>query len=433
MFQLNGKTTDGLLKQAYELASVPDNRELDVLLSSGEQISISKLCILLNELGYNAVSLTGWQAGIFTNDSNQKAIIENIDTSRILAELSQRKIVVIAGFQGINKNLDITTLGRGGSDTTAVAVAAALNAKHCFIFSDVDGVYTTDPNKMPDAKKLTNLSYIEMMDIANEGARVLHNRCVEIGEKFNIPIITKSTFNNKSGSVINGKIEENVVKSIVKNDDILMFNIYNTNIIGHQKSYDINKCFLDIQKSLISSDILPIESIQNNCSGGDIYYNKSINLNQSNCSDGEIYHNKSINLGQSNCSDDDIYHNKSINLSQSNCSSGDIYHNKSISLSQENCSCVYTFLIKSADINKLNVLLNSKLKDFNSSITPITRISIVGYGITADNVIIDKILNITEQFEVNICCINITNTKIIFTFDKIVTNELLKKLHEELF
>ncbi len=379
MFQLNGKTTDGLLKQAYELASVPDNRELDVLLSSGEQISISKLCILLNELGYNAVSLTGWQAGIFTNDSNQKAIIENIDTSRILAELSQRKIVVIAGFQGINKNLDITTLGRGGSDTTAVAVAAALKAKHCFIFSDVDGVYTTDPNKMPDAKKLTNLSYIEMMDIANEGARVLHNRCVEIGEKFNIPIITKSTFNNKSGSVINGKIEENVVKSIVKNDDILMVNIYNTNIIGHQKSYEINKCFLDIQKSLISSDILPIESIQNNCSDGDVYHNKSINL------------------------------------------------------IQDSCSCVYTFLIKSADINKLNVLLNIKLKDFNSSITPITRISIVGYGITADNVIIDKILNITEQFEVNICCINITNTKIIFTFDKIVTNELLKKLHEELF
>lgn len=379
MFQLNGKTTDGLLKQAYELASVPDNRELDVLLSSGEQISISKLCILLNELGYNAVSLTGWQAGIFTNDSNQKAIIENIDTSRILAELSQRKIVVIAGFQGINKNLDITTLGRGGSDTTAVAVAAALKAKHCFIFSDVDGVYTTDPNKMPDAKKLTNLSYIEMMDIANEGARVLHNRCVEIGEKFNIPIITKSTFNNKSGSVINGKIEENVVKSIVKNDDILMVNIYNTNIIGHQKSYEINKCFLDIQKSLISSDILPIESIQNNRSDGDVYHNKSINL------------------------------------------------------IQDSCSCVYTFLIKSADINKLNVLLNIKLKDFNSSITPITRISIVGYGITADNVIIDKILNITEQFEVNICCINITNTKIIFTFDKIVTNELLKKLHEELF
>lgn len=379
MFQLNGKTTDGLLKQAYELASVPDNRELDVLLSSGEQISISKLCILLNELGYNAVSLTGWQAGIFTNDSNQKAIIENIDTSRILAELSQRKIVVIAGFQGINKNLDITTLGRGGSDTTAVAVAAALKAKHCFIFSDVDGVYTTDPNKMPDAKKLTNLSYIEMMDIANEGARVLHNRCVEIGEKFNIPIITKSTFNNKSGSVINGKIEENVVKSIVKNDDILMVNIYNTNIIGHQKSYEINKCFLDIQKSLISSDILPIESIQNNCSDGDVYHNKSINL------------------------------------------------------IQDSCSCVYTFLIKSADINKLNVLLNIKLKDFNSFITPITRISIVGYGITADNVIIDKILNITEQFEVNICCINITNTKIIFTFDKIVTNELLKKLHEELF
>jgi len=180
------------LKQAYELAKVPVDRELDVLLSSGEQISISKLSILLNELGYNSVSLTGWQAGIYTNNTNQNAIIESIDTYRILKELEQRKIVIIAGFQGFNDNLDITTLGRGGSDTTAVAVAAALNAKHCYIYSDVDGVYTTDPNKISSAQKLNTLSYVEMLDIANEGARVLHNRCVEIGEKFKIPIITKS-------------------------------------------------------------------------------------------------------------------------------------------------------------------------------------------------------------------------------------------------
>ena len=193
MFLLSGKTTDKLLNEAYELAKVPDNRELDVLLSSGEQVSISKLSILLNELGYKTISLTGWQAGIYTNNTNQNAIIENINTLRIIEELEKRKIVVVAGFQGINDNSDITTLGRGGSDTTAVAIAAALNAKHCYIFSDVDGVYTTDPNKMPDAKKLETLSYVEMLDIANEGARVLHNRCIEIGEKFNIPIITKST------------------------------------------------------------------------------------------------------------------------------------------------------------------------------------------------------------------------------------------------
>ena len=117
-------------------------------------------------------------------------------------ELDKRKIVIIAGFQGINENLDITTFGRGGSDTTAVAVAAALNAKHCYIFSDVDGVYTTDPNKVTIAKKLETLSYVEMLDIANEGAKVLHNRCVEVGQKFKIPIITKSTFNNKPGTII---------------------------------------------------------------------------------------------------------------------------------------------------------------------------------------------------------------------------------------
>ena len=224
LFLLNGKTTDKLLKEAYELAKVPSDRELDVLLSSGEQVSISKLSILLNEMGYKAVSLTGWQAGIYTNNTNQNATIENIDTSRISKELQEGKIVIIAGFQGFNDNLDITTLGRGGSDTTAVAVAAALKAKHCYIFSDVDGVYTTDPNKIPVAKKLETLSYVEMLDIADEGAKVLHNRCIEIGEKFNIPIITKSTFNNKSGSVINDKIEDKVVKSIVKNDDLLLVN-----------------------------------------------------------------------------------------------------------------------------------------------------------------------------------------------------------------
>ena len=215
-----GKTTDNLIKEAGELSSRPNDREMDMLLSCGEQITISKLSILLNRMGYNAISLTGWQAGIFTNNTNQDAIIEEIDTKRIEEELNQRKIVIVAGFQGINENTDITTLGRGGSDTTAVALSAALNAKHCYIFSDVDGVYTTDPNKVQTAKKLTSLSYKEMLDISSEGAKVLHNRCVEIAERYKIPIITKSTFNNKPGTLINDKIEGSTVKSIVKNDDI---------------------------------------------------------------------------------------------------------------------------------------------------------------------------------------------------------------------
>ncbi len=213
-----GKTTDKLIGEAKELAKEPNKRETAALISTGEQVSIAKLAIILDEMGHNAISLTGWQAGIKSSIANKCAIIENIDISRIEQELLDNKIVIIAGFQGINKNNDISTLGRGGSDTTAVAVAAAMNADKCFIFSDVDGVYTADPNKIKDAQKLKEISYKEMVDISNEGAKVLHDRSIVIGEKFNVPIVTKSTFNEKEGTKIIKKIEENKVKSIVKKD-----------------------------------------------------------------------------------------------------------------------------------------------------------------------------------------------------------------------
>ena len=213
-----GKTTDKLISEAKELSEEVKDREMDVLLSTGEQITTAKLSILLNKLGYKSISLTGWQAGIYTNNTNQNAIIEKINLSRINKELEDGNIVIVAGFQGINENMDITTLGRGGSDTTAVAISAALKAKNCYIYSDVDGVYSTDPNEIKNAKKLSALSYEEMHEISSEGAKVLHNRCVEIGEKFKIPIITKSTFNNEPGTVISDIIEENTIKSIVKKE-----------------------------------------------------------------------------------------------------------------------------------------------------------------------------------------------------------------------
>ena len=214
-----GKTTDKLINEAYELTEEVDKRELDALVSCGEQMSAAKLSILLNSLGFSSVSLTGWQAGIYTNNTNQDALIETINTERICSELESGNIVIITGFQGINENLDITTFGRGGSDTTAVAVAAALKAKNCYIFSDVDGIYSSDPNKVQGTKKLTKLSYDEMLELSNEGAKVLHNRCIEIGAKYNIPIITKSTFNDNYGTVIsNQKIEKNEIKSIIKKD-----------------------------------------------------------------------------------------------------------------------------------------------------------------------------------------------------------------------
>ena len=233
-----GKKTDQLLHEACELDKTPNSRELDVLLSSGEQVSISKLSILLNKLGYKAISLTGWQAGIFTNNTNQNAIIEHIDTSRIKNELSQGKIVIIAGFQGINSNSDITTLGRGGSDTTAISVAAALNAHECYIYSDVEGVFTSDPKKVANARKLKEISYDEMLDISNEGAKVLHNRCVEIGKKFNIPIIAKSTFKEDEGTVVNNKIESQTIKSLVKNDNLITLKI-KSDCINYMSTYNL--------------------------------------------------------------------------------------------------------------------------------------------------------------------------------------------------
>lgn len=214
-----GKTTDNLINEAYELAEDVNKRELDALVSCGEQMSSAKLSILLNSLGFNSVSLTGWQAGIYTNNTNHDAIIEDINTKRIKDELEKGNIVIITGFQGINENLDITTFGRGGSDTTAVAIAATLKAKNCYIFSDVDGIYSSDPNKVQNTKKLTKISYDEMLQLSNEGAKVLHNRCIEIGEKYKIPIITKSTFNNNYGTVISDeKIEKDEIKSIIKKE-----------------------------------------------------------------------------------------------------------------------------------------------------------------------------------------------------------------------
>lgn len=213
-----GKKTDALIKEAEELSLRPNKREYDALISVGEQISASKLAILLNYLGYQAISLAGWQAGIHTNVENQNAKIEYIDCSRIEKELEKGKIVVVTGFQGINDNNDITTLGRGGSDTTAVALAASLKAKQCYIYSDVDGIYSADPNKVEGTKKLTNISFEEMHSLSSEGAKVLHDRCVEIGEKYKLPIVTGSTFNNNPGTVISNKLEATGIKSIVKKD-----------------------------------------------------------------------------------------------------------------------------------------------------------------------------------------------------------------------
>lgn len=198
-----GNTTDNLIKEAKEINKNLDKRELDVLLSVGEQITISKLAMCLKKLGYNAVSLTGWQVPIKTDDKYGDANITKINLDKIYKELSQDKIVIIAGFQGINEeNGDITTLGRGGSDTTAVAIAAAINADRCDIYKDVDGIYNMDPKTKQTAFKFDRISYDEMLNLSNNGAKVLHNKSVELAKKYNVKIHVKALYNEFSTGTI---------------------------------------------------------------------------------------------------------------------------------------------------------------------------------------------------------------------------------------
>ena len=195
-----GKTTDTLIKLVGEITPTPQAREYDALVSTGENVSASLLAMSLQTLGIDAISLTGPQAGILTEELHSKAKILTIKTERILKELNNGKVVVITGFQGFNQNNDITTIGRGGSDTSAVALAAALGSEECEIFTDVDGVYTTDPRRVNDAQKITNISYEEMLELASMGAKVLHPRAVECAKENKIKLHVRSSFNQNEGT-----------------------------------------------------------------------------------------------------------------------------------------------------------------------------------------------------------------------------------------
>ena len=194
--------TDGLIKLAKDVTEDPDSRELDVLVSTGEQISVALFAMAVKAMGYDARSLLGFQVAIHTDDLFGKARIHDIETDRIIRNLDQGRIVTVAGFQGLDDHGDITTLGRGGSDTTAVALAAALKADVCEIFTDVDGVFTTDPNICPKAKKMDFISYEEMLEMASLGAKVLEIRSVEFAKKFEVPIHVRSTFTNERGTMV---------------------------------------------------------------------------------------------------------------------------------------------------------------------------------------------------------------------------------------
>ena len=217
-----GDTTDDLIEKAAEISKNPSKREMDMLLSTGEQISISLLAMAIHELGYPAISLTGWQVGLTTDASYSNARISKISADRIKKELEHKNIVVVAGFRGINKYEDITTLGRGGSDTSAVALAAALGADLCEIYTDVDGVYTADPRIVKNAKKMDVISFDEMLELASMGANVLHNRSVEMAKKYNVNLCVRSSLNNNEGTVVKevNNMEKMLVKGVAHDLDV---------------------------------------------------------------------------------------------------------------------------------------------------------------------------------------------------------------------
>ncbi len=206
-----GDTTDDLIEKAAEINPAASKRELDMLLSTGEQISCALCAMAIEDMGFPVVSLTGWQAGFRTNSGYGNARIKRVQGERIRAELDKRRIVIVTGFQGLNKYDDITTLGRGGSDTSAVAIAAALNADLCQIYTDVDGVYTADPRLVPTAHKLDEITYDEMLELATLGAQVLHNRSVEMAKRYGVNLEVLSSFQRKPGT----KVKE-VVKTMEK-------------------------------------------------------------------------------------------------------------------------------------------------------------------------------------------------------------------------
>ena len=257
-----GDTTDDLIAKAVEIN--PGNRskrEMDMLLAAGEQISIALLAMAIEKLGFPVVSLLGWQAGFMTDSKYSVARIKNVNPERLRNELDKRNIVIVAGFQGVNKYDDVTTLGRGGSDTSAVAIAATLKADLCQIYTDVDGVYTADPRKIKGAKKLDEITYDEMLELATLGAQVLNNRSVEMAKKYNVELEVLSSLERKPGTIVKEAtlMEKMLVKGVACDTDIIL-----VSIIGLKDAPGIAfKVFNQLSKKNVNIDII-LQSVGRN-------------------------------------------------------------------------------------------------------------------------------------------------------------------------
>ncbi len=249
-----GDTTDDLIDKANEINPDASKREKDMLLAAGEQISIALLAMAIEKLGYPVVSLLGWQAGFETTSAYTSARIKRVRTDRIEKELDKKNIVIVAGFQGLNRYEDVTTLGRGGSDTSAVAIAAAMHADLCQIFTDVEGVYTADPRKVANAKKLQTISYDEMLELATLGAQVLNNRSVEMAKKYNIELEVLSSLTNAPGTIVKeaAKMEKMLISGVAKDT-----NVARISVVGVPDNPGLAfKMFSKLSKRNINVDII---------------------------------------------------------------------------------------------------------------------------------------------------------------------------------
>ena len=253
-----GDTTDDLIAKAHEITDRPSRREMDMLLATGEQQSVALMTMALQSRGLPAISLTGWQAGVVTSSAHTVARVKKVDPQRILNELEKNNIVVVAGFQGYNRNEDVTTLGRGGSDTTAVALAAGLSAQLCEIYTDVDGVYSADPRIVKNARKLDEISYDEMLELASLGAKVLHSRSVELAKKYNVNLVVRSSLTSAPGTYVKevGRVENVMVSGIA-----LDKNVARVTIVGIKDEPGMAfRVFSLLSKRSISVDII-IQSV----------------------------------------------------------------------------------------------------------------------------------------------------------------------------
>ncbi|MCU9601277.1 aspartate kinase [Pallidibacillus thermolactis] len=250
-----GKSTDELISLAKQVSTKPSKRELDMLVTTGEQVTIALLAMALHEKGHDAVSMTGWQAGVETEPIHGSARILNIDTDRINRAIREGKIVIVAGFQGITEDGEITTLGRGGSDTSAVALAAALGADRCDIYTDVTGVYTADPRYIPSARQLSTISYDEMLELANLGAGVLHPRSVEFAKNYQIPLVVRSSTEKVEGTYVLEEtiMEENlVVRGVAFEKDITKLTVYGLS----NEIASLSSVFTPLAKNNVNVDII---------------------------------------------------------------------------------------------------------------------------------------------------------------------------------